>query len=242
MLVLTRRVGERIVFPTLGITVELLRVAKNSAQVGIAAPPEIRILREELGGTATEAAARQARHDRANALSKITLAVHLAQKQWAAGRAADAERTLSAALVALEELDKPRKTVIREKPCHALIVEDDLNQRELLASLLVMSGCECTTAADGEDALNFLRTHQLPDIIFLDMAMPRCDGPETLRRIRADKRLAKLPVYSMSSTSPKEVNIPVGPNGFDGWVPKPLNPHTLWELIQTAAQAKVVDN
>jgi CheY-like chemotaxis protein len=76
-----------------------------------------------------------------------------------------------------------------------------------------------------------------PDVVLLDMAMPRCDGPETLRRIRADQRFARLPVFSVSSTNPKELNVPDGPDGFDGWFPKPLNPRGLWDAIRTVVHS-----
>jgi carbon storage regulator CsrA len=246
MLVLTRRPGEKIVFPSLGITVHLLQSSARAMKVGVDAPPEIRVLREEvvLRGDAPPAAAVPAidRHAQANALSKITLALHLARKQWAAGRPAAADATLATALAAVEELALPAAPAPPASPRRALVVDDDANQRELLAGLLDMNGCECHTAADGEDALAYLAAHALPDVVLLDMAMPRCDGPETLRRIRADRRLAGLRVFSVSSTRPEALGLADAAGGFDGWFPKPLNPRRLWDAIQGAAGSTAAAN
>ncbi|MEO2091537.1 MAG: response regulator, partial [Gemmataceae bacterium] len=208
----------------------------------VESPPDVQILRDELAPTASPPPASVDRHALANALSKLTLAAHLARRQWAAGRPAAADATLEAALQHLEAAERIRSVPPPARRCTALIVEDDANERELLAGLLGMNGCECAKAADGEDALAYLEGGVLPDVVLLDMAMPRCDGPETLRRIRADGRFARLQVFSVSSTSPRERNVPDGPGGFDGWFPKPLNPRRLWDAIQAASRSASATN
>lgn len=242
MLVLTRRPNEKLVFPSLGITVHVLRLQGNTAKIGIDAPPNVRIVRDELQSAEGAAPSRKhSDHDFANALSRATLAIHLARKQWQVGRPDEAETSLEAALLALEELDRARQKPAPPPPrrCRALIVEDDANQRELLASLLGMGDCECATAPDGEAALAHLEAGGRPDVIFMDMAMPRCDGPEALRRIRSDDRYAKLRVYSVSSTPPTAAGVPDGSTGFDGWFPKPLDPRRLWHVINDAMRSPV---
>lgn len=241
MLVVTRKPTEKIIFPTLGVTVHILR-SSGPVRVGVEAPTEVTILREEIAATAAAGPRRKADHDLANALSKVTLAIHLARKQWEAGRATAAEATLETALAALEAVGPAGTPPPPPRRCKALIVDDDANERELLASLLGMNGCECATAADGEDALDYLAAGGRPDVVLVDMAMPRCDGPETLRRIRADGRFAEVRVFSVSSTSPRELNVPDGPGGFDGWFPKPLNPRRLWDAIQAAVNSPVAAN
>jgi carbon storage regulator CsrA len=242
MLVVTRRPNEGLCFPTLGITVNILDVSDRRARVGIEAPPEVKILRNELCPATDPATTRTARHARANALSKAALAVHLAKRQCEAGRQAEAGATLDTALQALESLGLAHPPTPSARRYRMLIVEDDANERELLAGLLGMNGCECATATDGVDALAYLEKGSRPDAVLLDMAMPRLDGPETLRRIRADRRFAGLRVFSVSSTSPSELNVPQGPGGFDGWFPKPLNPRRLWEAIQDALQSPAAAN
>src|SRR5262249_14378804 len=65
------------------------------------------------------------------------------------------------------------------KVCKALLVEDDTNERELLAGLLRLAGLDVATAGDGCDALDYLRTQGRPDVVLLDMMLPRCDGAAT---------------------------------------------------------------
>jgi CheY-like chemotaxis protein len=120
-----------------------------------------------------------------------------------------------------------------EPPIRALLVEDDPNERELLAGLLGMNGCECATAADGVEALDYLASHERPDVVLLDMMMPRCDGPSTLRAIRSQPQLADLKVFCVSGTPPQDLGVSTGPGGVDGWYPKPLNPRTLWDAIRS---------
>lgn len=248
MLVVTRRETEKIAFPALGITVHLLRISRKSARVGIDAPPEIKILRDELSPAdearssnastpfTAEASAARSEHSLANALNKLILAVHIARKMWESGRHQEADETLQSALKSLEDLDQLQRSLSPVRTCRALIVDDDANERELLAGFLGMNGCECATAADGIDALAYLETGDCPDVVLLDMAMPRCNGPETLRLIRADDRFARVRVFSVSSTSPRDLNVPEGPSGFDAWFPKPLNPRRLWDAIQNAVR------
>lgn len=240
MLVVTRRPNEKITFPTLGITVQILRVNGTTAKVGIEAPPEIRIIRNEVVDDGAVRATRpKSDHTLANALSKVTLAIHLARKQWEVGRSNEADTTLSTALRSLEELEPMKQTMPPARRCRTLIVEDDANQRELLAGLLTMNGCDCETAADGEDALTYLAAGGRPDVVLLDMSMPRCDGPETLRRIRSNRSYDAVRVFSVSSTNPRDLNIP---DGFDGWFPKPLNPRRLWDAIQTTINSTASTN
>ncbi len=252
MLVLSRRAGERIVFPSLGVTVELLRIHGSVVRVGIEAPPSVRVLREEV------AAAPQGKrperpsptHELCNRLSKVALTLHLFQRLRDAGRDAEAESTLERAFRALDALDRDAVAalVAGDPPAaphrapRALLVEDDANERELLAGLLTMNGCECVTAADGEEALRYLAGEDRPDVVLLDMRMPRRDGPSTLRAIRAEPRLAGLQVFGVSGSAPLELGVPTGPDGVDGWFPKPLNPRTLWDAIRRSVASPAASN
>lgn len=251
MLVLSRRAGEKIVFPSIGVTIHMVRTGERVARVGIEAPPELRVLREELTAAPPAPPGRRAAtHELCNRVSRVSLALHLFQRQREAGRAEEAEATLGRALAALEALDRdaigtlvggaapaPARPAVR-----ALLVEDDSNERELLAGLLGMNGCECATAADGLEALDYLAAHDRPDVVLLDMQMPRCDGPSTLRAIRAEPRLAGVRVFGVSGTPPHEVGVPTGPGGIDGWFPKPLNPRGLWDAVRRCVSSPVGNN
>jgi carbon storage regulator CsrA len=177
MLVLSRRSGQQIVIPSLGVTIHLTRIQGQTARIGIDAPDDVDVLRAELlEGTAL-------------------------------------------------------------RKCRALVVDDDRNERTLLAGLLSMHGCECDVAADGQAALDYLASaQQLPDYVLLDNWMPRRDGPQTLEAIRAEPRYRDVKIFSISSTSPEEMGIVRGPGGIDAWFPKPLDPRELWAAIRTEVQ------
>lgn len=65
-----------------------------------------------------------------------------------------------------------------------LVVDDDANERPLLAGLLQMDRCRVKTANDGLEAIAFLQQGEIPDVVLLDMQMPRLGGKETFAAIR----------------------------------------------------------
>lgn len=107
-----------------------------------------------------------------------------------------------------------------------LMAEDSAVNRELLRGILESKGFEVDEAWDGEEALEKIGRSR-PDILLLDIGMPRLDGFGVIRRVREDPRLADLPVlavtaYAMRGDREKGLNA-----GFDGYLPKPVNPDSL---------------
>ena len=90
-----------------------------------------------------------------------------------------------------------------------------------------MAGVRVDTAGDGTDALGYLNTHSRPDVILLDMGMPRCDGPTAVRAIRQDPAYAGVKIVAVTGHLPGEYDLPVGPLGVDCWVHKPVDPVAL---------------
>lgn len=112
-----------------------------------------------------------------------------------------------------------------------LVVDDDANDRQLLAGLLQMDGCVVETANDGSEAIAFLRHGAIPDVVLLDMQMPRLDGKETLTAIRDG--WGELLVFGVSGSTPAENGIAVGvPGGIDEWFEKLLNPRQLMQRMR----------
>ena len=197
MLVLTRRPNEKIIFPNLGVTVEILRVSGRAVCVGVEAPRDVRILRDELADQAPDTppaespAIREARHALRNRLNAANLALHLVRRQLELGRVVEAEDTIEKALHELSQLDqdvgqlgkRPDDRRAGHRP-RALLVEDDANESELLAGYLRMSGYEVHTVGNGQEALDFLDAEPRPDVVLLDMRMPHLDGPGTVSSIR----------------------------------------------------------
>jgi CheY-like chemotaxis protein len=87
-------------------------------------------------------------------------------------------------------------------PCPILIVEDDADLREMMAQLLTLEGFRAATATNGQDALNYLKHGQQPDLILLDLMMPVMDGWEFRKRQTADPAIARVPVVVLSAVDP----------------------------------------
>lgn len=97
-----------------------------------------------------------------------------------------------------------------------LVAEDSLTARLLLKNILESAGFRVETAVDGMDALTTLRNGQF-DLVVSDVEMPRLDGFDLTARIRADKKLADLPVVlvtALESREHKERGIEVGANAY----------------------------
>jgi CheY-like chemotaxis protein len=84
----------------------------------------------------------------------------------------------------------PQKTV--------LVVEDEETSRRILSLALQHTGRELIFARDGEEAVR-MAGEALPDLIVMDMMLPKLDGFEATRRIRADPRLAAIPVIALTA-------------------------------------------
>jgi CheY-like chemotaxis protein len=82
-----------------------------------------------------------------------------------------------------------------------LLVDNEEADRELLLRLLQPLGFALRTAASGHDALDLLATGYRPEVILMDLAMPGIDGWETIRRLRALKGCAALPVAIVSANA-----------------------------------------
>jgi two-component system chemotaxis sensor kinase CheA len=97
-----------------------------------------------------------------------------------------------------------------------LVAEDSVTTRVLMKSILESAGYRVTTAVDGIDALTALRSGQF-DLVVSDVEMPRMDGFELTAHIRADKKLADLPVVlvtALESREHKERGIEAGANAY----------------------------
>jgi DNA-binding response OmpR family regulator len=120
------------------------------------------------------------------------------------------------------------------------VVEDDANESELLAAFLRLSGFDVDTASDGCDALDYLSCgRRRPDVVLLDMQMPRCDGASTISAIRENPAYSGLRVIAVSGRVPADMGVTVGPSGVDKWFRKPLNPQTLVSELQRDFQHDV---
>ena len=103
-----------------------------------------------------------------------------------------------------------------------LVVDDDDDMRSLMVMLLG-ARYDVSVARDGAEGLEMARRLR-PDLVVLDLLMPRMHGFEVCHRIRADADLKSVKVLISSSKSYQhDVNTAVGETGADGYIVKPFN-------------------
>ena len=81
-------------------------------------------------------------------------------------------------------------------------------------------------AGDGREALAVIRSVK-PDVVLMDMGLPRCDGATAVRQIRSDPAFTGLRIFAVTASAPNGFDIPHGPAGIDRWFQKPLDPASL---------------
>ncbi|MEM8947072.1 MAG: response regulator [Planctomycetota bacterium] len=243
MLVLSRGLNDKVVFPTLGITVDIFRIEGNKVRLGIEAPREIPVFRHEivermqLAGeetTPTTPAASDLSHSIRNRLNTASLGLHVLHRKLEAGKTEDAEADIFSVFNELKAIEDeiqgrgPAEASQVQSECHrTLVVEDDANERELLSGYLEMSGFHVDTAMDGLQAMVKLTRDERPDVVLLDMRMPKFDGKKTISAIRNNPDYRDLKVFGVSGEKRSSLDIPLGNRGVDRWFSKPLNPQEL---------------
>jgi carbon storage regulator CsrA len=254
VLVLSRRAHEKVVFPTLDVTVEVAAVKGGAVRLGISAPPEVPVHRAEVQARRAEwdnaAPAAPDELNRLRRLRQVTrrrlevarLGLGVLQKQLADGRAEEAALTLRNLDEDLELLQRrlaemadgapPPARRPQGKAPTALLVEDNANERQLLAHFLRGAGMEVATAGDGTDALDYLHSRPRPDVVLLDMGLPRCDGATMVRALRRDPAYNGLKIFAVSGHDPDEYDLARGPAGVDRWFQKPIDPRELLRRVE----------
>lgn len=115
-----------------------------------------------------------------------------------------------------------------------LVVDDDADTRETLASLLSSQGFEVGTAKNGHEAFGWIRQVWRPDAVVLDLAMPVVDGWEFLAARSADPELRSLPVVVVSGDLGVARQVAAASASY---LPKPVNPDRLLEFLHEAVGA-----
>jgi twitching motility two-component system response regulator PilH len=113
-----------------------------------------------------------------------------------------------------------------------LVVEDSVTQREMITDLLKGSGLSVSIATDGVEALEHIEGHR-PDLVVLDIVMPRMNGYEVCRRIKADPKTQNVPVVMCSSKGEEFDRYWGMKQGADAYIAKPFQPT---ELVGTVKQ------
>jgi len=112
-----------------------------------------------------------------------------------------------------------------------LIVEDDKKSLYLARFTLEKEGYEVIEARDGLEALDNV-SKETPDLILMDMQLPKLDGYEVTRQIKADERLSKIPVIALTAYAMKEDREKTLEAGCSGHIEKPIDPSTFVEEVK----------
>ena len=113
-----------------------------------------------------------------------------------------------------------------------LVIDDSKTIRRSAQTLLKKEGCEVSTAIDGFDALaKIVDTH--PDIIFVDIMMPRLDGYQTCALIKHNKTFKSIPVIMLSSKDGLFDKAKGRIVGADEYLTKPFTKNELFNVIST---------
>ena len=117
-----------------------------------------------------------------------------------------------------------------------MVIDDSNTIRRSAEIFLKQSGCEVILAEDGFDALSKIATH-LPDIIFVDIMMPRLDGYQTCSLIKRNPRFKSTPVIMLSSKDGLFDRARGRMVGSDQYLTKPFTQESLVEAVNTYATA-----
>jgi two-component system alkaline phosphatase synthesis response regulator PhoP len=112
-------------------------------------------------------------------------------------------------------------------PANILVVDDNQQNLELIVAYLEDIDCNVSTASDGAEALDVIRENA-PDIVLLDVMMPKMSGFEVCRRLKKDPATTDIPVIMVTALNEMGDIERAIDSGTDDFLSKPVN---RWELI-----------
>ena len=114
---------------------------------------------------------------------------------------------------------------------HILVVEDNLDNYELVRTILELAGYDTFLAVNGRDGVN-AALKQKPDLILMDMSLPEMDGWDATKLIRQNPETAHIPMIALTvHTLPVERRRALEA-GVDAYLPKPYDAGTLIRLVE----------
>ncbi len=124
-------------------------------------------------------------------------------------------------------------------PARILIVDDNEINRDILVTLLKPNGYELLQAADGEEALTSARQH-CPDLILLDIMMPKVDGVEVCRRLKGDPAFPFTPVLLVTAKADSGDVVAGLDAGADEYLTKPIDQVALAARVRSMLRIKAL--
>ncbi len=220
MLVVSRKQNQTVVFPNLGISIEILRVASSSVSVGVTAPDDVRILRGELlesdiavarGQASSGVSHRTENQELRNQLSLAQAALRSIQQLLENGQPLRAEQCAADALEALNEStlgDRSSSQCAEGKSCYvdsaqkrvALVVEDDETLRQQVIEYLESCGYRVATVKTSSAAIEYLEQNK-PVAVVLNMETPRLNGSQTAIEICRNPAWKDIAIFGVRGSS-----------------------------------------
>jgi CheY-like chemotaxis protein len=121
------------------------------------------------------------------------------------------------------------KRTPHDSPLLVMVVDDDYDARRIYSEYMRSKGLQVTTAADGRKGIQ-KATELKPDVIVLDLAMPRVDGWTVLKTLRESSWTAAIPIIVVSAATDARDEAYYA--GCDVFLTKPCPPEVLWLQVQ----------
>ncbi len=137
------------------------------------------------------------------------------------------------------EIKKAAPTPTDDRPL-ALVVDDSITVRRVTERFLTRHGMRCVTAKDGLDAIAVMQ-EAIPDIILLDIEMPRMDGYEFASHVRNDNRVSDIPIIMITSRAGDKHRARAIELGVNDYLGKPYQDAQLLEAIQHQLEDKGIE-
>ncbi|MCP3676915.1 MAG: response regulator [Deltaproteobacteria bacterium] len=112
-----------------------------------------------------------------------------------------------------------------------LIVEDNYMNMILVRDLLSAHGYIVSEAENGKKALELVAVDR-PDIIIMDLHLPEMDGTTAMKSLKAEETTRKIPIIALTAAAMRGDEEKIIENGFDGYVPKPVNRQVLLDVLE----------
>jgi two-component system cell cycle response regulator DivK len=116
-----------------------------------------------------------------------------------------------------------------------LIVEDNEENRKLFKIIVESGGHAAILARDGEEAVEAAK-REIPDLILMDIQMPKMDGIEAAKILKSEQSTAKIPIIAVTAYAMTEEKKKLGGEWFNGYISKPAGVNDLLNVINETAQ------
>lgn len=262
MLVLSRRENERVVLPSINTSIQVVRISGSTVRLGIDAPDNLPVFREELlrkaGADApaedgsepprTERSPRKPQEtEPGESVSRLeqyeklfdclALALDLTETHLVQGKIAEARETLLKAREHLRRVcaQQPAVRIGRIAASSnrvALVIEPLQCRSNSLSRVLREAGYTVLSFASGCGAIDYLATHARPNLIVISLPEKRECAADTIRTIRQNPALNGVKLVALSDSQPAELHISIGPQGVDYWFTSQTRPETILQVIE----------